>query len=142
MAAPPTPARVRERCIAAAVLVGALGGCGLGADRPPTIRAAEIARGLQSATGIPLRAVRPPFGLPGVPELATTLSGGTTYESLTVFVFFEPAGTKRVLGGDRRPAGMTVLTRSNVVVLYRRSAQAGDKSRQLRRALKAVIAGS
>jgi len=142
MAASPIPARVRERCLAATLLVSALSGCALGADRPPTIRAADVARGLQSATGIPLRAVRPPFGLPGLPELATTLSGGTTYESLTAFVFFEPAGTKRVLGGARRPSEMTVLTRSNVVVLYRRAVQAPDKSRQVRQALDAIIAAS
>jgi hypothetical protein len=125
--------------MAALILVVWLSGCGLGADRPPTIRAADIARPLESATGIALRPVRPPFGVPGLPELATTLSGGTTYESLTVLVFFEEEGTKRVLGSGRKPAGMTVLTRSNVVVLYRASPRAIDKSRQVERALAAVI---
>ena len=82
----------------------------------------------------------PPSGVPGLPELATTLSGGTADESLTVFVFFEPGGTKRVLGSGGRPAGTKVLTRSNVVVLYRASRGVTDRSQQVSDALDAIIA--
>jgi hypothetical protein len=136
------PPRLRQHVIATLVCVLAMSGCGLGAETPPTIRAADVARQLEAATGIRLRAVRPPSGLPGLPELATTLSGGTTYESLTVFVFFEREGTKLVLGNGRRPDGMTVLTRANVVVLYRASSEATDKARQVRDALDADIVGA
>lgn len=141
MHAPQIRPRAHTRVIAALVLVASMSGCGLGADQPPTIRAADLARQLESGTGIRLRAIRPPFGVPGLPDLATTLSGGTSYESLTAFVFFETKATERVLGGGRTPSGVTVLTRSNVVVLYRRSAQATDRSRQVRQALDTVIVG-
>jgi hypothetical protein len=59
---------------------------------------------------------------------------------LTVLVFFEATGTRRVLGRGGTPAGTTVLTRSNVVVLYRAAPGTADRSRQIRRALAAVIA--
>jgi hypothetical protein len=134
--------RRRGRFLPAMVLIILMGGCGSGVDKQPTVRAADVAQQLQAATGLPLKAVQPPTGLPGLPELATTLSGGTTYESLTVFVFFEPEGIKRLLGTGRKPEDGTVLVRSNVVVLYRTSPTATNKSQQIRRALDALMVGT
>lgn len=132
--------RCRERRgLVALAVVASFSGCGLGPDRPPTIAATDIARSLQTATGIAVRQVAPPSAVPGLPELATTLSGGTSGESLTVFVFFEADGTKRVLGSGRSPAGVNILTRSNVVVMYRVARGRRDRSRQIRQALAAVI---
>lgn len=136
---------VRRRGSSAAlvlVLLLGLSGCGIGADRSPTLEAGNVAQKLEIATGIPLKAVPPPAGAPGLPELATTLSGSTRDQSLTVFVFFETPGAKRVLGSGSRPAGMNVMTRSNVVVLYRASARAAVRARQVREALEAVIASA
>lgn len=131
-----------SRFCAALILVLGLSGCGLSADRSPTLEAADVTRKLESATGFVLRPVLPPTGVPGLPELTTTLTGSTAYESLTVFVFFEADGTKRVLGSGRRPAGTKVMTRSNVVILYRTSRGATDRSQQVRNALDAIIASA
>jgi len=139
MAASSARVRVRRDLVAALILVVWMSGCGLGADRPPTLAAADVARALEPATGITLRATPPPSGTPGLPELATSLSGSTTGESLTVLVFFEAEGTRRVLGSGGKPAGVAVLTRSNIVVLYRVSPGTVDQSRQIRQALAAII---
>jgi hypothetical protein len=132
--------RARRCLVATALLLACTSGCGPGGDGRPTLTAADVARPLQSATGIGLKPVRPPFEVPGLPELATTLTGGTEYESLTVLVFFEREGAARVLGSGRTPPGMTVIARSNVVVLYHASAGAADDSPRIRRALAGLMA--
>ncbi len=128
-------------CLAAVGAAASVTACGLGPDRKPPIRAADVARELTAASGIALTATPPPIGLPGLPELATTLSGGSRTEFLAALVFFERAGTERVLGWqrllgrERALAGTTVLRRNNVVVIYRTSQSANDRSSTLRQAL-------
>lgn len=139
MATIPARRRTRNGVAAALALIIALSGCELRPQRAATIEADDIGRRLESATGIALRSVAPPSGAPGLPELVTTLSGATRQESLTVLVFFEADATKRVLGSGGTPAGMDVLARSNIVVLYRVARGGSNRSRQVRRAIDLVM---
>lgn len=129
------PPRLLSGAIAGLALLAATSGCGLGPDRPRPISSVDVARQLTAASKISLTERSPPAGNPGLPELRTTLSGRAHGEWITALVFFETAGATRMVGrGDRVP-GLTVLRRHNVVVIYRASVAAHDKSPQLRQAL-------
>jgi hypothetical protein len=119
------------------VLVVTLAGCSLRA-REKLLYADDVAATLQSATGMSLRA-SPPIGKPD-PQVAATLVGGDESESVTVLVFFNLKDALQPLGQlhRNRVAGVNIIRRANVVVLYTRRPGSPDHLGAIRKAINTL----
>jgi hypothetical protein len=126
---------VSARRYAAALAALCLAGCASTGSRSH-VDLGPLRSAARSQLGAGLVRSAPPPGI-ALPALRATYSVADHGEQLTVLDFFDEADTATVLGGGRAPAGMTVLRRGNVVVLY--SHVAGiDHSAAIRRALDAA----
>jgi hypothetical protein len=107
----------------------------VGGSNDQLLHADDVADALRSATGMPLLPSSP-IGAPD-PEVAATLVGGNRSESVTALVFFDLKEPEQPLGKLRkdRVAGVDVVRRANVVVLYTRRLGAPNRLAAIRRAI-------